>query len=464
MTRRASLRRAGFPLSIGAVVLLSALVGGRAAPATAHTTASPAVAYPLKLGPTRRYLVDQRGRPFLIVGDSPQSMIVNLSLADARTYIADRKAHGFNALWVNLLCDKYTGGRADGSTYDGIQPFVKPNDLTTPNSRYFARVDAMVRLAGQYGVVVFLDPIETGGWLETLEENGAAQAYAYGRYLGKRYAKFPNIVWMSGNDFQDWADPKADGVVLAVAKGIRSADQRHLQTIELNYTVSSSTDDARWRPLLGLNAAYTYSPTYAEVIKAYNQKTAIPVFMVEAGYEFEQNSSSISYGDPATLRRQEYWSVLSGATGQFYGNHYTWQFLPNWKSNLDTPGSEQMGYLVKLFDPVPWWRLVPDQKHTLLISGYGTFTSTGNVDASDYATAARTPDGKLAIAYLPTVRTVTIATSKLAANPVARWYDPTAGTFTPAAPLSNSGGIETFRPPDKNSAGDSDWLLVLTAG
>ncbi len=128
------------------------------------------------------------------------------------------------------------------------------------------------------------------------------------------------------------------------------------------------------------------------------------------------------------------------------------------------PAASRSSYLVKLFTGLPWYRLVPDQKHTLLTSGYGTFSSTGNVESSDYATAARTPDGKLAIAYLPTVRTITIDASKLAANAVSRWYDPTAGTFTPAAPLSRNGSIETFRPPDKNSAGDGDWLLVLTAG
>jgi hypothetical protein len=400
----------------------------------------------------------------MIVGDSPQSMIANLSLADAKTYIADRRALGFNALWVNLLCDKYTAGRPDGSTYDHIQPFLKPNDLSTPNQRYFERVDAMLRLANQYGMVVFLDPIETGGWLSTLQENGTAKAYAYGRFLGKRYAKFPNIVWMSGNDFQQWSDPSLDALVLAVAQGIRSTDRRHVQTIELNFLVSSSMDDVRWRPLLGLDAAYTYSPTYAEVLKDYDRKVFAPTFLVEAGYEFEQNIGAVSPGVPETLRRQEYWSLLSGASGQFYGNHYTWQFLPGWKNNLDTPGSQQVSFLVKLFAGVPWYRLVPDQKHTLLTSGYGTFTSTGNVDSSDYATAARTPDGKLAIAYLPTVRTVTIDASKLAANPVSRWYDPTAGTFTPAAPLSHSGSIETFRPPDKNTAGDGDWVLVLTAG
>jgi hypothetical protein len=461
MRLRALAYRTSLLLPLAAALFL---VGDRLTPANAHSAASPSVAFPLKVGPTHRYLVDQHGRPFLIVGDSPQSMIVNLSLNDAKTYIADRATAGFNSLWVNLLCDTYTAGRADGTTYDHIKPFDKPGDISTPNEQYFKRVDAMLRLANRYGMAVFLDPIETGGWLNTLQANGVKKAYAYGRFLGKRYAKFPNIVWMSGNDFQQWSDPSLDALVLAVAKGIRSTDPRHVQTIELNYLVSSSWNDTRWRPLLGLDAAYTYSPTYGEVLKEYDRQKSIPIFLVEAGYEFEQNISAVSPGVPLTLRRQEYWSLLSGASGQFYGNHYTWQFLPGWKQQLDTPGSEQMGYLVKLFSGRPWYRLVPDQKHTLLTSGFGTFSSTGDVDSSDYATAARTPDGKLAIAYLPTVRTFTIDLSKLAANAVARWYDPTAGTFAPAAPVSRNGSVETFRPPDKNSAGDSDWLLVLTAG
>jgi hypothetical protein len=399
----------------------------------------------------------------MIVGDSPQSLIVNLSVSDAKLFIANRAAAGFNSLWINLLCAKYTGGRPDGSTYDSIVPFTSAGDLATPNERYFRRVDTMIRLAGQYGMNVFLDPIETGGWLGVLQANGPAKAFAYGRYLGKRYAKYPNIIWMSGNDFQDWKTPATDAVVLAVAKGIRSVDRRHLQTIELNYLVSSSSDDARWRPLLGLDAAYTYSPTYAEVLKSYDRKSALPVFLVEAGYEFEQNISQVSPGVPETLRRQEYWSLLSGATGQLYGNHYTWQFLPDWKSHLDTPGSRQIGYLVKLFAGRPWYRLVPDQKHTLLTSGFGTFTTGGDVDSNDYATAARTPDGKLAIVYLPTPRTFTIDRARLAAGAVAQWYDPTDGTYTAASPVSRNGSVYTFSPPDKNSAGDGDWLLVLTA-
>jgi hypothetical protein len=114
---------------------------------------------------------------------------------------------------------------------------------------------------------------------------------------------------------------------------------------------------------------------------------------------------------PQILRRQEYWSLLSGATGQLYGNHYTWQFIcpqrdsagncvGGWKDQLDTPGAVQMAYVTALFEPRKWYELVPDQTHTVVTAGFGTFGS------EDYVTAGRTPDGGLAMVYVPSVRTV----------------------------------------------------------
>src|SRR5262249_25241255 len=157
------------------------------------------------------------------------------------------------------------------------------------NPRYFARADAMIRLAAKAGIVVMLDPIETGGWLDVLRSNGVAKAGAYGRFLGKHYRKFGNIIWFNGNDFQTWHDAADDAVVLAVAKGVKSVDPAHIQTVELDYPTSGSLDDSRWRPVIKLDAAYTYWPTYAQVLAEYNRKPFLPVFMVEAGYEYEQN-------------------------------------------------------------------------------------------------------------------------------------------------------------------------------
>ena len=418
-------------------------------------------AYPLKVSKNRRYLVDQRGRPFMIVGDAPQSMIGNLSLQDAAMYIRNRRRAGFNTLWVSLICVEYNRCRADGTTYDGIKPFTTEGDLSTPNPKYFARADAMLRLAARSGMIVFLDPIETGGWLDVLRHNGVAKARAYGRFVGRRYRRFKNIVWMSGNDFQTWRNRSDDALVLAVAKGIRSVDKADLQTVELNYPTSGSLDDARWRPVINIDAAYTYWPTYAQVLKEYNRPSPAPVVMVEAGYEFEQNEGDFSKGDPPILRRQEYWTALSGAAGQLYGSKYTWPFPDGWKTHLNTTGAAQLGYLVKLFAGRRWFQLVPDQQHKLVTDGYGTFKTSGNVGSSDYVTTAAAPDGTLAVSYLPDGGTITVDLSRLRPGVRARWYDPTNGKFRPAAvPKSQSAH---FSAPGENAAGDRDWVLLLTA-
>ena len=420
----------------------------------------PNTAYPLKVSANGRYLVDQKNAPFLIAGDSPQALIVNLSETEAAAFFADRQAAGFNVVWINLLCATYTGGRADASTYDGIIPFTTPNDLSTPNESYFARVDDMLRLAAQHGLTVLLDPAETGSFLSVLNANGVTKSRNYGRYLGTRYRNFDNIIWMSGNDFQTWQNPGDDVVVQAVARGIEDNDNRHIHTVELDYQVSGSLDDPTWAPIIQLNASYTYFPTYAQVLTDYNRPNAIPTFLVEANYEFEHNAADL--GTPNILRRQAYWALLSGAAGHMYGNHYTWPFVSGWQNNLDTPGSLQMGFVKFLFAGRQWYNLVPDQTHTVVTAGYGTFADTGALGDNDYLTAARTPDGALVMAYMPTIRTITMDMSKLAGPAYASWYDPTNGTFTaiPGSPLANT-GTQNFTPSGNNSAGDGDWVLVL---
>jgi chitodextrinase len=425
-------------------------------------SAPPSPVYPLKVGPTGRYLVDQNETPVQLTGDSPQALMVNLSEADADFFLADRQAAGFQAVWINLLCATYTGGRADGSTYDGIVPFTTPGDLSTPNEAYFARVDDILTIAAQHGFTVLLDPAETGSFLSVLLANGVAKSRDYGRYLGTRYRNFDNIVWMSGNDFQSWQNPGDDAVVQAVAQGIHDTDDRHIHTVELDYFVSGSLDDPTWAPLIDLNASYTYYPTYAQVLTDYNRPDAPPTFMVEANYEFEHNAND--EGTPLILRLQEYWTLLSGAAGQLYGNHYTWPFISGWQDNLDTVGSAQMAHVVSLFAPRPWQDLIPDQAHAVVTAGYGTYAEGGALGDNDYLTAARTPDGALVMAYLPTIRTVTVDMSTLGAAAFASWNDPSTGAFTaiPGSPFPNS-GTRNFTPPGTNGDGDGDWVLVLEA-
>ena len=306
-----------------------------------------------------------------------------------------------------------------------------------------------------------LDPIETGGWLPTMLANGTANCRAYGQYLGNRYKNFPNIIWSNGNDFQNWSTPSNDVVVLAVASGIKDYDTNHLQTIELNFYISSSLDDSNWAPIVGLNAAYTYSPTYAEVLHAYNQSSTMPAFLIEANYEYETNSNADG-GSIRILRTQEYWTMLSGASGQLYGNFYTVRFPSGWQNYLDTPGVTQLAYMANLFGPRAWYKLVPDQTHAFVTGGYGNFVSSGLISGNNFVTSAVTPDGSLGMAYLPRGGTITVAMTNLQNTISARWFDPSVNSFTTIAgsPFSNT-GTQNFTSPGNNSAGDPDWVLVL---
>jgi hypothetical protein len=437
----------------------------------AGVSAGPVV-YPVKVSPNHRYLVDQNDKPFLITGDSPQSLMVNLTAAQADSFFSNRQAHGFNTMWINLVCDTYTGGRHDGSTYDGMFPFtgylsggtdLAHFDLSKPNEAYFARCDQIMKLAAKYNLLVFLDPIEPGGFMTNMLINGRAACFAYGKFVGERYKGFDNIVWLNGNDFQTWHKLADDADATAVAKGIQAVDSRHIHTIELDYNVSLSTDDPAWAALASLNAAYTYYPTYAEVLKGYNYAPTMPVFMIEATYEFEDNMQA-HMSTPHTLRREEYWSDLSGATGLIYGNHYTWTFAQGWKTHLETPGAAQIMFFKSFFESRPWQDLIPDQDHTTLTAGDGTFSSKGTIDANDYATAARTPDGHVVIAYAPTIRPMTIDMTKLSGSATARWFDPSNGAYTSidGSPFANTGS-RIFTASGPNHDSDGDWVLVLEA-
>jgi hypothetical protein len=433
--------------------------------ATATPTNTPSssgnLVYPVKQSANGRYLVDQRGTPFLMAGDAPQSLIGNLSLSDANTYFADRQAKGFNAVWINLLCDSYTYCNSDGTTFDGIPPFTTPGDLSTPNPTYFSKVDQVLQLAANHGLLVFLDPAETGGWFATLQSNGTARDTAYGKFLGNRYKNQPNIVWLSGNDYQNWGT-SADQYVGAVAQGIKSADPNHLHTVELNYTRSGSQDDPYWVPLIGLDSAYTYFPTYDEILNEYNRSTVMPVYLAEANYEFENNTGN----DPSTpevLRQQLWWTMTSGGIGQLYGNHYTVTFTSGWQSNLDTTGAAQQQLATTFLRGLAWYNLVPDQTHKMLTAGYGTYSSDGALHTNNYATAAQTPDGKLGLIYAPVATTLTVNLATFSGQVTATWFDPTTGNTIAAGTYANSKS-QNFSVPGKHADGGNDWVLVLQTG
>ena len=106
--------------------------------------------------------------------------------------------------------------------------------------------------------------------------------------------------------------------------------------------------------------------------------------------------------------------------------------------------------LKALFTSRPWYELVPDQKHEVVVDGLGEFRGL------DYLAAARTPDGGTVIAYMPTSRTFTVDLSKVSGTAAqAWWYNPRTGKAD-AAEKFPTGAKQKFTPP-----AEGDWVLVV---
>jgi len=450
------------------VMVTATYNGSQSAMLTVNPSSSGGPAYPVKQSANKRYLVDQNNAPFFLMGDGPQDLIANLSEANASAYFADRASHGINAAWIMVFCGANENCQSDGSTYDGIVPFTTADVLSTENPAYFQRVDDMIHLAAQQGITVMLDSLDTSGWLSAVEANNSTtDAYNYGFYLGNRYKNFPNIIWLTGNDFQTWNTSSTDNAyAAAIMQGIAAADPNHLQTTELNYNMSGSLDDSLLVPYTSLAGAYTYFPVYYETLRQYNSSAAtVPVFLEESYYE------GCTYGSlvPASasqmmLRSIAYETMLSGGLGGYmYGSCY-YDFHSGWQTGIDSPGVTYLGYWRSFFAGIAWYNLAPDQTNTVVVAGYGTPTgnNSGNIQTDNYVTTSSAADGSLIVAYCPTPSTITVQMSKMRGPATAQWYDPTNGTYQSisGSPFPNT-GTQNFATPGNNSAGDRDWVLIL---
>jgi hypothetical protein len=158
--------------------------------------------FPLKVSANRRYLVDRNGRPFLVHGDTAWSLISGLSKAEAERYLEDRRRKGFNAVIVNLIEQKFKGP----VNREGEPPFTTPGDFARPNRKYFAHADWVLRCAAAKSILVLLAPLYLGyqggdeGWYQEALANGPEKCREYGRFLGRRYGDFANLLWMMGGD------------------------------------------------------------------------------------------------------------------------------------------------------------------------------------------------------------------------------------------------------------------------
>lgn len=416
--------------------------------------------FPLRVSDNRRHLIDQASTPFLVRGDAAWSLIVQLTREEAEAYFEDRRARGFNLLMVNLI-EHFYADNAPQNAY-GEAPFKQPGDFSQPNEAYFAHADWVLRRAAEFGFAVLLCPAYLGyegnheGWYQEMRRSGVDILNAYGRFVGERYRDFKNIIWLEGGDFA----PPPDGMVLvnAVALAIQKAGASQLQTA--HWSPETSAMDVATDGWLDFNTTYTYRPVYLQSTIDHQRPDTKPHILIEGAYEEEHMST------PRSLRGQVYYALLTGAAGDVFGQRSVWKFKKEtylrdlsgrwWRPALDTPGTRGVEHARRLFFARNWTGLIPDIDNQFLRDGLGLHG--GDL----YAVAAVTRDRRLALAYVPSKRSVTIDTSRIALPARARWYDPTSGAFIDARPNAiEEPSVMQFETPELNHAGDTDWVLAI---
>ncbi|UDF32831.1 UNVERIFIED_ORG: DUF4038 domain-containing protein (plasmid) [Roseateles sp. XES5] len=436
------------PFSLRLCLVLLALLAGPAAAEGAE------VRFPLRIAAAGTYLEDAAGKPFLITGDAAWSLIADLSPEDAELYIADRKARGFNTILVSLIEHEFARNAPNNAA--GVAPFLAPGDFARPNERYFSDAEHILDAAFRAGMLVLLAPAYTGanggpqGWYAEMAAAGPTALRAYGRYVGKRYARYPNIIWVQGGDY----DPPDRALIKALADGIAESAPAAVQTVHGNRdtTTAAYWPDAGW---LALDTVYTYEDVAVAARARYRAGPRRPFFLIESRYEGEHG---VEAGE---IRKIAYGALLSGASGQVFGNNPVWHFggpslyaaPTGWRKALASEGAKSIGHLAGLFARFEWWKLKPDDGRLLR-------HVEGASPAS--AIAAVAGDGTFAVVYVDSAAWIEIDPSVLGASiGTIEWYDPSTGAMA----LSEN-GTEQRRlvvPEPTNEFGIADWLLVLRA-
>jgi len=444
---------------------------------TAALTASSALATPptgLKVSQNKRFLVDSQGKPFFYLGDTAWELFHRLNREEADRYLENRAKKGFTVIQAVAIAE--LDGHQDPNPY-GHLPLVdldpaKPAVKDGPNNDYWDHVDYIVRKAESLGLIIGFLPTWGRYWHDANPIFNAANAEAYGEWLGKRY-RDSALIWILGGDRSVDNDQQAE-IIRAMARGLRRGDGgSHLMTLH----PPGGSGSSKWfhdDPWLDFNMRQNghvpeYTGRYDQTRADYDRTPVKPVLDGEPIYEDHPvsfNAKSLGHSIAGDVRRPLYWDLFSGAFGHTYGHHSVWQMwqpgrnpinnpLMPWFEAIDQPGAGQMQFARRLLESRPFLTRVPDDEIIVTdrvatsVPGAGRYRFVATRDAS----------GSYAMVYAPIGRAFKVRMDKISGRKVkAWWFNPRDGKAETIGTFPNSGERE-FTPPDQGEM--LDWVLVL---
>lgn len=444
------------------------------------------------------YLQYQDGTSFFWFADTGWEMLHRLNREEITKYLENRKSKGFNVIQTVIISEFIHMDKVTNFYGDSI--FVNENPetpLITPGSNpnngreydFWDHVDYAVQTAEKNGLYLALVP-SWGEWVTPRSDkalfNTMEQAYNYGWFLGNRYQKAPNIIWIMGGDRHP--DERDTGIELwrAMAEGItdgtngeKKLDGKadYTTTLMTHHSYNSSSN---WFHKDAWIDFHSWGSYHAEIdnfrsielaLKDWDLPNPKPTLNSEPCYEAHGINYAIDdngYFTSTDVRIAAYWSVFSGSCGFTYGCHPIWQFTDairakhspkttmTWQEGLNLPGAVQVSYLKKLMISRPMKGLSPDR--SILLSGQG--------GCSSYVPVLT---GKShAFIYIPTGSSVKLKLGIISGSRVrASWFDPRTGLFTLIGEFDNF-GEKSFNVPGMSkelnwlkSGRGCDWVLVL---
>jgi len=445
-------------------------------------------AQPLRVSDNGHYLIDTEGNPFFWLGDTGWEILHRLSRDEMDEYLADRAAKGFNLVQTVALAE-HDGLNLPNANGDvPLSDPVKVIPATTPGSDfndpekydYWDHVEYFITRAGEYGLIVGLLPC----WGEYVTPRfreatftDTILSYNYGHFLGNRYKKMDNIVWILGGDRLPIESRDGIKIWRAMAEGItdgvsgsRSHDgkadwEKTFMTFHCYKSTSTWFHHDSWLDMHMWGSYHEKKDNeraYFVPQQDWNLPDPKPTINSEPCYEDHpvNYKADLSLGifDDFDARQAGYWSVFAGTCGHTYGCHPVWRcntdttdiyFLrKTWREALNDPGSFQMQHLKNLVLSRPSKNRRPDQ----LVLVKNPYDPTGQLQAcrgDDYM-----------MIYIPAGKQVSIYTNWLRTDKVVIWwYNPRTGKSSLVGAFTNKDFME-FDPPGKKGRGN-DWVLVI---
>ncbi len=314
---------------------------------------------------------ERDGVPFFWLGDTCWMMFGRMTPDEQRMYLHTRRMQGFNVVQATLYHEPgYTDRQGHTALTEG--DFARPNE----KDGYWDHVEQAIQWAAEEEIILALVLCWGNFYKDGQITPESGEAYA--RFLGRRYGKYENVIWLLGGDVRGSVCPETFRWIGRTLKenapdqpvgyhpfGRTSSANWFAGETWLDFHMVQSGHRDRSQRVLGAwddNAVadedWMGEENYRYIWRDLARDTK-PVVDGEPSYEeipHGLHDPSRPYWTAREVRRYAWWSALAGSAGFTYGHNSVMQVWCDigepqfgvrrfWKEALSAEGAGQMRFL-----------------------------------------------------------------------------------------------------------------------